>query len=216
MLTLVSGELAAYHAGDLRRVMAYSSIGQLGMVALGFSVNNEAGILAGFAMILHHMLIKPALFLLTEKWHGPLHRLKGVARLSPVSGALFLLLTLSLIGVPPLPGFWAKYLLISALMGVENSLYYLAAAFVLLMTVIEVAYFLRIIRVMYKDESAVIPSHDKQDFIPAALYGCSILIASFLAVPIGAGLSQAAQQTVDVGSYVQRIIPSRPIQGEPQ
>lgn len=216
MLTLLSGELAAYHARDLRRVMAYSSIGQLGMVAVGFSVNNEAGILAGFAMILHHMLIKPALFLITEKWNGPLEGLKGVARVSPLSGVLFVLLGLSLIGIPPLPGFWAKYLLISALIDAGNTLYYLATAFVLLMTVIEAAYILKIIGIMYKDEPTVVSTLHQRDLIPVTVYGCSILIATVLAVPIGAGLSRAAQQTADVDSYVARIISSPAIQGEKQ
>jgi proton-translocating NADH-quinone oxidoreductase chain N len=215
LLTLVSGELAAYHARDLRRVLAYSSIGQLGMVALGFSVANEAGVLAGFAMILHHMLVKPALFLLAEKWNGPLHRLEGAARVSPLSAALFLLLILSLIGVPPLPGFWAKYLLISALMDVENSFYYLAAASVLLMTVIEVAYFLRIVRKLYMDTPAVVSAHEKRDLIPTALYSASILLATVFITPIGAGLTQAAKQTTDVDSYAQRIIPAAADQGGP-
>jgi proton-translocating NADH-quinone oxidoreductase chain N len=215
LLTLISGELAAYHARDLRRVLAYSSIGQLGMVALGFSVATEAGILAGFAIILHHMLVKPALFLLSEKWSGPLPRLEGVARVSPVSAALFLLLILSLIGVPPLPGFWAKYLLIGALLDVEHSLYYLAAASVLLMTVIEVAYFLRIIRSMYMDTPAVVSAHDKRDLVPTLLYSGSLLLATVFITPIGAGLTQAAKQTADVAAYVQHIMPPAADQGGP-
>lgn len=215
ILTLVSGELAAFQAKDLRRIFAYSSIGQLGMVALGFSVNNELGVTAGFAVLLHHMLIKPALFLLTEKWKGPVDNLSGVARISPLSATVFVLLCLSLVGVPPLPGFWAKYLLISALMDAGNTLYYLAAAFVLLMTVLEAAYILRIMGVIFNDTPSAVPALRKPDLVIVSVFGGSVLIATILAVPIGAGLSRAAQQTVDVSSYVETIIPAQQTLGEP-
>ena len=95
------------------------------------------------------------------------------------------------------------------------SLYYLAAAFVLLMTVIEAAYILKICGVIYKNTPSTIPTIKKSEMLTISIYGCSVLIATVLVVPIGAGLSQAAQQTVDVDSYVERILPAQPIQGEP-
>ena len=83
MLGVLSGELAAYHARDLRRMLAWSSIGQLGMAFIAFAIPGPAGMAAGVALPLHHLVVKPGLFLLAERWGGGLERLGGAARRSP-------------------------------------------------------------------------------------------------------------------------------------
>jgi len=86
---------------------------------VAFSIPGVAGVLAGLAVALHHMIVKPAFYLLAVKWGGRLDDLSGAARVSPVGAALFVVLSLSLIGVPPFPGFWAKMLLMSGLIGMD-------------------------------------------------------------------------------------------------
>jgi len=153
ILGVITGELAALRSSDLRQVLAYSSIGQLGLVAIAFAIPGPAGIIAGIALALHHALVKPALFMLTEAWGGQLNRLVGAAQVSMLSTLLFIVLALSLVGIPPLPGFLAKFLLLKGALAVENGWYHTAIAVVLIATVIETAYFIRIMRLMFQSKT---------------------------------------------------------------
>jgi formate hydrogenlyase subunit 3/multisubunit Na+/H+ antiporter MnhD subunit len=181
-------------------------------VAIAFSVPDAAGVIAGLALALHHMLAKPALFLLTEPWAGPLARLEGAARTSRLGAGLFTLLALSLIGIPPLPGFWAKFLLLRAAMGMDHAFYIIAAVAVLAATVVEAAYLLRIVRSLYRGgHAAPIPSQApalaKCDLAPVMALCTTLLIATLLIAPLGAGLARVAGQAADVGRYVQTVNP---------
>jgi len=201
MLSLLSGELAAYHARDLRRVLAYSSIAQLGIVAIAFSIGGTAGVLAGLALAMHHLVTKPALFLLAEKWGGKLDALRGASAQSKMAAMLFFLIALSMIGVPPLPGFWAKYLLLSALFDGVNALHYLAAAILLLTTIIEAAYLMKIGSRMFEPGEQPPEPHGKQELIPALILGGCLLVATLSVTPIGDGLSTIAAQATDGEAY---------------
>ena len=136
ILGIVSGELAAWRAPTVRQMLAYSSIGQLGLVALAFALSGSAGlgaaeIVAGVALILHHMVLKPALFLIADRWGGTLATLEGGAAVSPLAAGLFVLFALSMLGVPPLPGFWSKFLLLRAALAHGQPLFLLGAGAVL-------------------------------------------------------------------------------------
>ncbi len=204
MLTIAAGELAAYRSHELKRALAFSSIGQLGVVAVAFAIDSQAGLFAGLALALHHMLIKPALFLFAEGWED----LDGAARRHPVAGALFVLLALSLIGVPPLPGFWAKYLLLTAALGDGGSaLHALAAAVVVTATVVETAYLFRFIERLYRrpvtGQASDLAGHGARVLALGGLF----LIATVSIAPLGAALSDAARQGLDVNDYIANTLP---------
>ncbi|MBT3197450.1 MAG: NADH-quinone oxidoreductase subunit J [Gammaproteobacteria bacterium] len=143
ILGLVSGELAAWRANDFRRMLAYSSIGQLGMIFIAFSLSLELGLFAGLALSFHHMVVKPGLFLLLQQ---PLSRWRVV---------LLILFALSLVGVPPLPGFWAKLALLTGLVEVGGWLNGVAAVTFLVATVVEAGYLFRIVQRYYQEERPI-------------------------------------------------------------
>jgi formate hydrogenlyase subunit 3/multisubunit Na+/H+ antiporter MnhD subunit len=205
MLTLVTGELAAFHARDLLRLLAYSSIAQLGMVAMAFSVSGSAGILAGLAVTLHHLLAKPALFLLAEKWGGQLQQLHGAAKTARWSAVVFVFLSLSLIGVPPLPGFWAKYLLVTSLFGSNQPLFYFAAALLLVTTIIEASYLIRVIGKLYAPDSSALSPHRTQELLPAMVMTGLLVLGTVFMAPLTRSLSQVAQQSVDLKTYFKHV-----------
>ncbi len=213
MLGMISGEFAAYRARDIKRMLAWSSIGQLGAAFIAFSIPGPLGLAAGLAIALHHLLVKPALFLLAERWGGGLARLAGAARRSPLGAALFVLFALSLIGVPPLPGFWAKYLLLSGLAAQADNLTLLAGLVVLVTTVVEAVYLFRVIGVMYGRESNDVGTASNNAQPAAALAGSGIfaalLLAAALAAPLlAAPLGRMATQMSDGAAYVARVLPS--------
>ncbi|MEA3291766.1 MAG: proton-conducting transporter membrane subunit, partial [Pseudomonadota bacterium] len=208
-LGVVSGELMAWRARDLTRMLAYSSIGQLGLVFVAFSIPGEAGMLAGLAVALHHLLVKPALFMLADGWGGSLERLTGAARRSPLAGALFVLFALSLIGIPPLPGFWAKLLTVVGLAQQAQPLYWLALAAVLLATVIKVGYLLPLIARLYAqpDSATVSAGHPLRSIAVSTLAGVLLIAAIVRIIPLGEGLDAIAAQAADPAQTVAAVFP---------
>ena len=207
-LGIVVGELAAWRARDLRRQFAFSSIGQLGIVFVAFSVPGPAGIVAGLAVALHHLLTKPALFLLAERWGGAIEGLRGAGRGQWLASTLFILFALSLVGVPPLPGFWAKLLTVMSLMEQGTAPARAGAVVVMAATVVEAAYLFRTLGVLLARESgAESPQpHRGPDLATASLAGLILVGSVFALRPLGDGLKALAAQAVDVDGYVRTVL----------
>jgi formate hydrogenlyase subunit 3/multisubunit Na+/H+ antiporter MnhD subunit len=205
VLTVVTGELAALRATELRRILAYSSIGQLGLVAVAFSIPGTPGLMAGIALALHHLVVKPALFLLADAWGAGQER--GGARRSPWAGFLFVLLALSLVGVPPFPGFWAKLLLLKAALGAGGALLGLAATVVLVAAVIESAYLFRLVGRLYEPGASGHSRVGVRELLPATALAGAVLGAVILVVPAGEALERIAARTADVAAYIQAVFP---------
>ena len=208
ILGVITGELVAWRARDFVRMLSFSSIGQLGLVFLAFSIPGDTGMMAGIALALHHMVVKPALFMLATGWSGSLENLSGVARRSPLTVLLFVLLILSLLGIPPLPGFWAKYLLMVGLAGQDSAVYTLGMIAVPLAMIVEMAYLFRLVMVMYrKDDTATVKVHSKAGLAIAASAG-AVLIAIVLQLqPAGDKLTALAQQLSDRNYYIMTVFP---------
>jgi len=207
LLGVLIGELSAWRAKDFVRMLSFSSIGQLGLVFVAFSIPGEAGILAGLAVALHHLLVKPPLFLIAERWGGSLNGLEGVARRSPLVAGLFVLFALSLVGVPPLPGFWAKLLTIVGLLAQADPLYWLAAATVLVATVVEVNYLFRLGLTLFREPGAgeMTKPHSGLDLTTVSLMAAALLTATILIAPLGDQLGKIAGQASDRGLYITSV-----------
>ena len=211
VLGVISGELAAWRARDMSRMLAYSSIGQLGIVFIAFAIPGEAGLYAGIAVALHHLLVKPALFLLAERWGKSLEGLRGAARQSPGAAVMFVLFALSLIGVPPFPGFWAKLLVVMGLIEQGAAMYSLALAVVLIATVIEANYLLRVAINLYTrgeaGEQMAVQKHARLDLATSGLFAAALLAVVVFIVPVGQELKHTAAQAADVPTYVATVFP---------
>ena len=209
MLGVITGELAAWRARDFNRMLAFSSIGQLGIIFIAFSMPGKAALLAGLAVALHHLIVKPALFLLAERWSGSLSHLAGAGKTSPVAAGLFILLALSLVGVPPLPGFWAKLLVLIQLGEQAQTLYYIGAFVILAGAVLEANYLFRIATLFYsssKTQSAP-QRHATFDIATAGLAGAAVIASVFLLVPLASQLDSIATSAADSALYIQTVNP---------
>jgi multicomponent Na+:H+ antiporter subunit D len=139
---------------DLKRLLAYSSIGQIGYITLGLGLGTEAGLAASLAHIFNHGISKGAVFLVagTMALHLGSTRfesLAGVGRTMPLASFAFVLGGLSLIGVPGTAGFASKWLLVSA--ALEAGRPWIAGA-VLLSSLLAVAYVWRFVECAYFSE----------------------------------------------------------------
>jgi formate hydrogenlyase subunit 3/multisubunit Na+/H+ antiporter MnhD subunit len=217
ILGVVTGELAAWRARDFNRMLAYSSIGQLGIMFIAFSIPGQAGVFAGLAVALHHLIVKPALFLLAERWGGSLANLAGVARTSPLGAALFIVLALSLIGVPPFPGFWAKLLVLVHLGEQAQSLYYLGGVVILGGAALEANYLFRVASSFYHPDSNQTPpsGHRRRDITIASVLTAGLVASIFMLSPLADQLDGIATQTSDVAHYIQAVGPVALSGGQP-
>lgn len=213
LIGVVTAELAAWRARDFPRMLAYSSIGQLGMVFIAFSLPGDLGVFAGLAVALHHLIIKSALFGLATRWNGALDALTGVARSAPIATGLFVLLALSLIGVPPLPGFWAKLLLVIGLADGGSALQMTALAAILIGAAVEASYLFRLVVRMVQDpeggpEPAPQPTRPMGvDVAVAASAGVALLAITLAIDPVAETLRDIARQAADVPGYIKTVFP---------
>lgn len=211
IMGVLTGELAAWRATDYRRMLAFSSIGQLGTIFIAFSVPGEAGVFAGLAVALHHLLLKPALFMLARRWGGSLANLSGAGRTSPLAAGLFILLALSLIGVPPLPGFWAKLLVLVNLAGQGQALYYLGGMVILVGAALEANYLFRVASGFYHEPSkaVILSPHKGKDMLIAGLLSSVLLTSVLFISPLADRLHEIAREATDVETYINRVQPVR-------
>ena len=152
IVTLLVGELAAFTQKNTKRMLAYSSIGQMGLILIAFSLMDKTSyaIPAAFFIIVSHASAKSALFLLSDKdgFGDTSSKYAGLAGV------------LSLIGMPPLAGFWGKWYL---LMGVADEKIWAVAAIIIFSAVIEAIYFARY---LYKNMEG---KESSRNSIPAAV-----------------------------------------------
>lgn len=158
--SMLVGALIALRQNHMKRLLAYSSVGHVGFALLGFVSGDVKGLYASmFYMILYVFTLTA----LIAVWHfmekqstvphttSPQH---SVARLAYMRGSLasvvFVVLLLSMAGLPPMPGFLAKWMMIKTLIQQHTTLAILA----LLYSVVAVGYTLNIIRTMYASSEA--------------------------------------------------------------
>ena len=112
---------AALRATDIKRVIAYSTVSQLGFILLGVSAGNAISLEGGLLYIMAHSIGKGGLFLCAGIIEHTLHTkdmnsMGGLIKTMPWTAAAFLLCALSIMGIPPFGGFFAKFLVIEGVM----------------------------------------------------------------------------------------------------
>lgn len=118
-LTMVVGVLGAIAQDDMKRILSFHIVSQIGYMLFGLGLYSVAGIAAAIFYMIHHIPVKTALFLvagLIETLTGTaaLHSLGGLLRRTPFAAVAFLMVALSLAGIPPLSGFVGKLVLLQA------------------------------------------------------------------------------------------------------
>jgi NADH-quinone oxidoreductase subunit N len=157
LASMVLGAFAAIGQRNLKRLMAYSSIGHMGYALVGLAAGTEEGIRGVLVYMTIYMAMTLGTFaciLAMRRKDGMVETvddLSGLARTSPLMAFLLAALMFSLAGIPPLAGFLAKYYVFLA--AIKAGLYTLAVVGVLA-SVVGAFYYLRIIKVMYFDEPA--------------------------------------------------------------
>jgi multicomponent Na+:H+ antiporter subunit D len=151
VLAMVVPSVIAIFQADVKRLLAYSSLAQIGYIVLGISMANVTGLTAAIVHLFNHAATKGALFLLIGCFvyrvgSAKLDRLAGIGRRMPWTTAGFAIGGLSLIGVPLTAGFVSKWYLV---LGAMERGWWPAAALVFLSSLLAIAYVLRVVEVAY-------------------------------------------------------------------
>lgn len=149
----VLGSVSAIFQNDVKRLLAYSSVAQIGYMVAGLGFASLDGVTAGIVHLFNHAVMKAALFMavgaVSMRAGGvQLSQFAGMGRRMPLTMLAFVLAGLSLIGVPLTVGFVSKWYLVSAALQAGNVGYFIAAL-ILMSSLLAVIYIWRVVEVAY-------------------------------------------------------------------
>jgi len=153
--SMLFGAIAAIGQSNLKRLIAYSSIGHMGYALAGLTSGTNQGIQSSVIYITIYLIMTLAffscLFMLRKKnlFYEKIEDLSGLSANHPILSIALLIVLFSLAGIPPLAGFFAKFYIFMAV--IEQSMYFLAIVG-LLSTVVAAFYYLRLIKIIYFDK----------------------------------------------------------------
>ena len=185
--SLVSAGAAAVE-NDIKRILAYSTVSQIGYIFLGFSMLNASGISGSLLFILMHGLAKAGLFLcagivIHATHEKDIRQMGGLIKTMPVTAVAFLVCAFSVIGLPPFGGFFSKFLVIMG--AIQAGEIWLAGA-ALFIAVLTMYYLLKVFSMVFLGElKHPAPEGTKSMvYVVAALAVLSIAAGLFVAYPM--------------------------------
>jgi len=184
--SMLFGAIAAIGQTNLKRLIAYSSIGHIGYALAGLASVSNAGIQSSIVYIVIYIIMNLGLFscLLMMKrnneYYEDISDLSGLSKNHPLLSLSMLIILFSLAGIPPLAGFFAKFYIFKSV--IEQSMYFLAIVG-LLSTVVAAFYYLRIIKIIYFDPEKEKYDEDHSPWLKFSLTFSTILILLYFIFP---------------------------------
>ncbi|MCB9929430.1 MAG: NADH-quinone oxidoreductase subunit NuoN [Alphaproteobacteria bacterium] len=186
LASMIIGAFAAVAQTNIKRLMAYSSIGHIGYALVGLAAGTQAGVSGVLIYFAIYLFMNVGTFacILSMRRSGRMVEgiadLAGLSRSHPMMAAAMAAFMFSMAGVPPLAGFWGKLYVFQAAVGAQ--LYVLAVVGVLT-SVVSCFYYIRIVKLMYFDDAAEALDRNIGSEMKAVLAVCSIVILLFILVP---------------------------------
>jgi len=221
IVTLVIGEIAAYRqADDVKRMLAYSSIGQIGLIVFAIGIGTSLGLFGALFQLVNHALAKCLLFLaagymIYRAGSKKLSQMRGLGRRMPVTAVAFTVAAFSLVGLPPFAGFMSKFSIVCAALKTGSTAYLAFTALALAATVVEGGYFLRVVQgLFFTGGRNSQPVETAREAPVAALVPVLVLAALVIAIGVypqlvTGPLEGAANELLDRGAYITRVLEAR-------
>ena len=184
--SMILGVVAAIGQDNIKRLMAYSSIGHMGYALAGILTGTIEGTKSTIIYLTIYAVMNAGMFACIffmkrkEKYVENIKDLSGLAKTNPLLAVGFLIMLFSLAGIPPLAGFFAKFYIFVAV--IESKLY-LLAVIGLVTTVISAFYYLRIVKIIYFDESKTSFQSVKNLPLKFVLLTSSLIILLYFVYP---------------------------------
>jgi len=212
--TMVLAVLGAISRNFIRGILSFHIVSQIGYMVLAIGLFTPLAIAGCIFYVIHHIIVKSSLFLIggTAFFNGRtdnLARMGGLWKTSPLLGICFLLQALSLAGIPPLSGFWGKFVIIYVCL--EQARYWLVGA-ALLASILTLVSMLKIwLGAYWKDA----PPEESRNVGHSSIAGMTAIVAFMTLLSVGIGLgaefffdiSKAAAATLlDQNLYQQSVL----------
>jgi NADH-quinone oxidoreductase subunit N len=195
--SMLLGAFAAIGQNNIKRLMAYSSIGHMGYALVGLAAGSEAGVQGVVIYLLIYLAMTLGAFacILSMRRRDAMVEdigdLAGLSKTNPIMAFMLAMILFSLAGIPPLAGFFAKFYVFLA--AIEANLYALAVIGVLA-SVVGAYYYLRIVKIMYFDEPAEgFESMPMELRLVLGVSGAFVLLFVFIAGQVGEAAAMAAR-----------------------
>jgi multicomponent Na+:H+ antiporter subunit D len=197
--------LIAVFQTDLRRMLAYSSIAQIGYIVAGVAMASQTGVTAAIVHIFNHGIVKATLFMavgciIYRMGHAHIPSLTALVTQMPFTVAAFIFAGLSLIGVPLTVGFVSKFTLISAAM--EEG-WWLVAALILLSSLLGMIYIGRVVDILLFRQSRQV------DAVPEGMLEAPVgmLVPMYLLIAVSLFFGVAGETTLSIaGKAAQQLL----------
>ena len=209
-IAMILGSVMAIGQRDFKRMLAYSSVAQIGYIVLGVGLANEMGFTGGVLHIVNHAFMKGGLFLVAGAivYRTGLREIREFRNLSvkmPVTAATFTVCAFAMIGIPPTGGFFSKVYLI---LGAVNAGQWVFVAVIVVSSVLALAYLFNVLRFMYfprdiprsPEEHPSPPDTFTRDEAPWTMLGPMVAIAAGI-VLLGVFNGEI------VGRFIEPVVP---------
>ena len=214
-LTMLIGGMAAASQYEIRKILSFHIISQIGYMIFGLGVFTPLAIAGAVYFMIHNMLAKTSTFLVA----GMVHRLKGTYQLKnigglykryPLLGVLYIIPAFALAGVPPLPGFFGKFFLIKAGFEAER---FLVSGVAIVTGILTLFSMIKIWNeAFFKKEPTEVADQDRKerlpftDLLPSVMLGLAIL-----ALGLGVGFWYdyfigMGEQLLDCKPYIHQVL----------
>jgi multicomponent Na+:H+ antiporter subunit D len=214
--TMVTGVLGAVAQSEFRRILAFHSVSQIGYMVMGLGLFTPLALAGSLYFMFHHSIVKSNLFLVS----GIAYHIRGTYQLKKLGGLyplysglalLFLIPALSLAGIPPLSGFWAKVILVQA--GLETQQYLLVGVSLAVglltlfsMTKIWAEAFWKPLPEDYPDDAPLRRSSWVVLASPIVLLALMAVVMGLAAGPVITLTVQAAEQLLNPTLYINAVL----------
>lgn len=216
LATIIIGAVSAVGQTDVKRLLAYSSVGQIGYVFLGLGMGSVYTIAASLVYLVGHAFAKGMLFLTSG---GIIHhahtrdmdKMGGMIHSSPLMGAMFLIGAMSIAGFPPMCGFIGKFLLFDA--GINEG-YYIPIAIALIFAVFTMFYMFRAWMKMFWGEPRDTKKYGEYSShalsplltVPIIILALGVIALGIYAEPLISLAQATAAQIVDPQPYIDAVL----------
>ncbi len=184
--SMILGAVAAIGQSNIKRLMAYSSIGHMGYALAGLATGTNSGIQSTIIYLTIYLVMNlgafGCIFMMKREnvYYENINDLSGLSKNHPMVALSFLIILFSLAGIPPMAGFFAKFYVFMAVIEVKM---YALAIIGLVTTVVSAFYYLRIIKIIYFDKPKK-PFEESYDWgLKISLILSSILILIYFIYP---------------------------------
>ncbi|ASJ06941.1 proton-conducting transporter transmembrane domain-containing protein [Thermococcus pacificus] len=206
-LTVIVGELSALRQRDVKRMIAYSSIAQVGLIAVALALGTADGVSAGVFHMVNHAIVKALLFLAVgyvgiTLGGTAVENFEGLGKRMPLTAFSITVGAVAVMGIPLFNVFWSKMRIILAAMGAG---YAWVVALVLAASVVEAVYYIRLIHTMWFTGEGEKLNENLVFGVIMLLLVVAIIVIGIYPEPLWDIVQKAGNDIVNVAGYIKNV-----------